>query len=79
MVFCMDKEYVECCKNYIKSWIVENEVQHIQFSEEVIEHIIENGGDGLRELAESFKKIASAIKEYKMESIKVTDIDVIIF
>ncbi|MBQ8518138.1 MAG: hypothetical protein IJ455_00860 [Agathobacter sp.] len=78
MINGMDTEYVSVCMNYIKEWIVEYEVQDWDISKEMMEYIIVNGGDGIRDLEECFKKLVSVAKEYQITKIDKKFIDTII-
>lgn len=78
MINGMDTEYVSVCKNYIKEWIVEYEVQELDISKETVEYIIVNGGDGIRDLEECFKKLIEVAKEYQITKIDKKFIDTVI-
>ena len=78
MINGMDKEYVSVCMNYIREWIAEYEVQDWEISRETVEYIIENGGDGIRDLEECFKKLVKTAKEYQITHIDKAFIDTVI-
>ena len=79
MISGMDTEYVSVCMKYIKEWIVEENVQEWDVSKESMEYIIENGGDGIRDLEECFKKLVVVAKEYQITKIDKKFIDTVIF
>ncbi|MBQ2901645.1 MAG: hypothetical protein IJE49_07340 [Agathobacter sp.] len=78
MINGMDTEYVSVCMNYIKEWMVELDVQEWDISKEAREYIIENGGDGIRDLEECFKRLVAVAKEYQITQIDKKFIDTVI-
>lgn len=78
MINGMDAEYVSVCMNYIKEWIAEYDIQGWDISKEAIEYIIENGGDGIRDLEECFKKLVAVAKEYQITKMDKKFIDTVI-
>lgn len=74
----MDAEYVSVCTNYIKEWIVEYDIVEWDISKEAIEYIIEIGGDGIRDLEKSFKRLVEVAKEYQITKLDQKFIDTVI-
>lgn len=65
----IDKDYVECCRGYLKSWIETYHAEKYQISEEVLDEIILTGGEGLRVLQTTFLKVLDCAKEEGVETI----------
>lgn len=78
MIYGMDTEYVSVCVNYIKEWIVEYDIQEWDISQEAVEYMIVNGGDGIRDLEVLFKKLVEVAKEYQITQIDKKFVDTVI-
>ena len=77
MINGMDIGYVKVCREYIKQWTQETGFPEEQFSEEIINYIIEKT-ECLRDLEESFEKIVSAAQEYRIEEITLQFVETVL-
>lgn len=68
----IDRNYVNCCKNYLRSWIQKYDAQDYQISEEVMEELIFSNGKGLGTLQTAFKRVIEQAKEDDIEIIDVS-------
>lgn len=75
MIYRMDQDYTKRCREYIKLWIKERNVEHYGITDDVIEYIITKGGDGLRELERCFIEVIETAEEYQVEVIDKSFID----
>lgn len=71
----MDTEYVSVCINYIKEWVDAYRVQSLGFTQELMEYIVLKGGNGIRDLEESFRLLVKSAKEEKISKIDIAFVD----
>lgn len=65
----MDRDYVECGKSHLKTWIKEYDAEKYRMSEETMEEFINIGGEGFRVLQKNFIKVLEKAKEENVEII----------
>ena len=71
----MDTEYASVCINYIKEWVDAYRVQSLGFTQELMEYIVLKGGNGIRDLEESFRLLVKSAKEEKISKIDIAFVD----
>ena len=75
MINGMDADYVSVCVNYVKEWMAAYGVKSWALSQDEMEYIVAKGGNGIRDLEESFHKLVTEAKAQNISKIDIAFID----
>lgn len=71
----VDRDYVICCKKYLKNWMEENGVPEFRITEEALDAIILYGGEGLYAVQKSFFQILQRAQGDGLTKIEISYVE----